>query len=77
MGAFNKFIPVLPLVGRIVDTLFPFAVGKRTALAVAGKAITAALRAFGVEVPTEVDTALDAAAVTFATASLGRSVESK
>lgn len=77
MSTFNKLIPVLPLFAKIFDTIFPFAVGKRTAIAVAAKAAVAAARAFGVEVPEQVDSALDVAAASFAAASLGRDAEKK
>jgi len=68
----NKILPVLPLIGKIVDTLFPFAVGKRTAVAVVAKAAVAGARSFGVEIPPVVDDVLDVAAASFAAAALGR-----
>lgn len=68
----NKILPVLPLVTKIVDVLFPVAVGKRTAIAVAAKAGVAAARTFGVDIPPVVDEALDVAAASFAAAALGR-----
>jgi hypothetical protein len=72
LATLNKLIPVLPLIGQVVDKLCPFMVGRRTAVAVAGQALVVLVRAFGVEVPHEVDLALEAAAVSFAAASLGR-----
>jgi hypothetical protein len=67
-----RFLNVLPLVTQIVDSIFPFFVGRRTAIAVAGQAIVTATRAFGVEVPGEVDQALAIAATATAAAHLAR-----
>jgi hypothetical protein len=68
----NKVLPVLPLVTKIVDTLFPFAVGKRTAVVVLAQAGVTVARAFGVEVPTTVDQALAVAGTAAAAAHVGR-----
>jgi hypothetical protein len=67
-----KFLNILPLVTKIVDTCFPFFVGRRTALAVVGQAVVTATRTFGVDVPLEVDQALAIAATATAAAHLGR-----
>jgi hypothetical protein len=67
-----KFLNVLPLLTKVVDTIFPFFVGKRTAIAVLGQAAVTAARAFGAEVPVEVDAALAIAGTAAAVAHVGR-----
>lgn len=72
MSWFNRVLPVLPLVAKVVDSVFPWFVGKRTAIAVLGQAGVAVARSFGAEVPLEVDQALAVAATAAAAAHVGR-----